>query len=101
MNAATWVANILPADNPYPPPEYGCVAYQIKGNVACSNMVANGQKVKISTCSEYGHVAYQIKGNGTCSYMVANILPADPETRGWVNRSKFQLFSSPEPKAQW
>ena len=54
--------------------EHGWVAYQIKGNHECSNMVANslppdpcilgvGSKVHNSTFSEYGHVAYQIKGN--------------------------------------
>ena len=42
------VANILPADPPpthththTPPPEHGHVAYQIKGNRECSNMVAS------------------------------------------------------------
>ena len=53
--------------------DYGHVAYQIKGNDACINMVANilpvnpspdsglGSKGKNSTSSEHGHVAYQIK----------------------------------------
>ena len=66
--------------------EHGHVAYQIKGNHECSNMVANilpehphtppppphthtstrgfGSKGQKSTISEYGHVAYQFKGNG-------------------------------------
>ena len=53
--------------------EYGHVAYQIKGNDACSNMVTYSlpadlpptlwwiQKVKIQLFSEHSHVAYQIK----------------------------------------
>ena len=55
--------------------EHGHVAYKIKGNQECSNMVASilptdppltlgmrsiGQN---STLSEHGHVAFQIKGN--------------------------------------
>ena len=53
------------------------VAYQIKGNQECRNMVANifladrphpltrglGSKGQISTFSEHGHVANQIKWN--------------------------------------
>ena len=86
--------------------EHGHVAYQIKENHKCSNMVANiltadlpnprpwgwGQKVtrnddyetlclqpfQNSTLSEHSHVAYQIKGNHIYSNMVANILPVDP-----------------------
>ena len=59
--------------------EHGCVAYQIKGNHRCSNMLANilptfcpqtpnhltlgvESKGQNSTFSEHGHVAYQIKG---------------------------------------
>ena len=89
------VANILTAD-PLPTPdsgggvkgknstfsEHGHVAYQIKVNHECNNMVAHilpsrplGSNFNIS---EDGHVAYQIKGNNECSNMVANILPADP-----------------------
>ena len=71
--------------------EHGHVAYQIKWNHECSNMVANdlhalppdpgvGSKGQNSTLAEQGHVAYQIKGNHECSNMVANILPADPPT---------------------
>ena len=44
--------------------EYGHVAYQIKENDACSNMVAN---MSPETFSEYGNVAYQIKENNACS----------------------------------
>ena len=71
--------------------EHGHVAYQIKGNDACSNMVANiltadpsprplgfGQKVKIQLLLEYDHFAYQ-----TCSNMEVNILPADAPSRPW------------------
>ena len=67
--------------------ELGPVAYQIKGNHKCSNMVSNNlladpsdprsQKVKIQIFTEQCHVAYQIKGNHECSNMVAKILPAD------------------------
>ena len=63
------------------------VAYEIKGNQECSNMVANilpahrpypnpWEWDQNSTSSEHGHVAYQIKGNHECSNMVAKILPA-------------------------
>ena len=66
--------------------EYGHVAYQIKANDPCINMIWNilpidppwslgmGQKVKISTFSENGHTAYQIKGNDEFSKMQAQIL---------------------------
>ena len=55
--------------------EYGHVAYQIKGNVTYSNMVANilpadipltprvGSKGQNIFCGN-SHVAYQIKGDG-------------------------------------
>ena len=49
--------------------EYGHIAYQIKANHACSNMVANilptdtWSKGRIISFSESSHVAYQIKGN--------------------------------------
>ena len=78
--------------------EHDHVAYQIKENQECSNMVANilpadhppdpGDGVDRSkfnffrtwSCciSEHGHVAYQFKGNHECSNMVRNVLPADP-----------------------
>ena len=59
------------------PPWDGHVAYQIKGNHECSQMIANilpteshllpwgwGQTFgQNSTFPEHGHVAYQIKGN--------------------------------------
>ena len=93
------VAYFLPADPPPPPPpalgmgsvgqnltfsENSHVAYQIKENHECSNMVANilpsdlplpptlGMEVssKNSTVSEHGHVAYEIKNNQKCSKMV-------------------------------
>ena len=77
------------------------VAYQIKGNGACSNIVVNtlpidplsrpwgvGKKVKIHF-SDYGHVAYQIKGNDKCSNMQAHILSFHiPSTLGWGKMSK-------------
>ena len=111
------VANIMPAD-PLPPPppprpsdpggqkvkiqlfsEHGHIAYKIKGNHECSNMVAiilptappTDPRVKRSnlTFAEHDHVAYQIKGNRECSNMVANILPAAPSP---LRRSKFNFF---------
>ena len=94
---SSMVANILPTD-PYSYPlltlrlgsvgrnstlsEHGFVAYQIKENHECNNMVANklpadrptppptpprpwgwGKYVKNSTFSEHGDVAYQMKWN--------------------------------------
>ena len=73
--------------------EHGHVAYQIKGNQKCSNIVANilpaepplptasrilGVERLNSTISDYSHVTYQIKGNHKCSNTVTNILPIDP-----------------------
>ena len=69
--------------------EYGHVAYQIKVNHECSNMVANilpadphfltlEMRSKFNLFSEHGHVACQIKGNLKCSDMEANILAAAP-----------------------
>ena len=70
--------------------ENGHVAYQIKGNHECSNIVANilpadptptlemGSIGQNSNFSEHDHVAYQIKGKHDCSNTDANILPADP-----------------------
>ena len=84
--------------------EHGHVAYQIKENHECINMVANilprdtphaltmgmGSIGQNSTFSEHGHIAFQIKGNCEFSSMVANILHADPpppRTPGyWVKR---------------
>ena len=80
--------------------EHGHVAYQIKENQECTNMVANilpadplppspvlwmGSEGQNSTFSEHGHVTYQIKENQECINMVANILLADPLTplRPW------------------
>ena len=72
--------------------EHGHVAYQIKDNHKCSNMLANilpadpyslalGMgSVDQNSSSEHGHVAYQIKDNHKCSNMLANILPADPHS---------------------
>ena len=70
--------------------EYGHVAYKIKGNDACSNMVENifpadpppqnawlwGQN---STFSEYGNVAFQREWR---MQQHGNILPADPGGKG-------------------
>ena len=60
---------------------HGHVAYQIKENDACSNMVVHilpidsptlglGQKAKIQLLSEYGHVAYHLKGQRAGKYSV-------------------------------
>ena len=84
--------------------EHDHVAYQIKGNHECSNMVANilhsdppppqdhrenSVKRSNSAFSEHGHVVYQIKRNHECSFMVTNILLETPltqgELRGWRN----------------
>ena len=82
--------------------EHGHIAYNIKGNHKCSNMVANilpaaphpspDPRVKRSnlTFAEHDHVAYQIKGNCECSSMVANILPAAP----LYPQVKIQLFQN-------
>ena len=111
------VANILPADptsltlglgskGPNSTlSEHGHVAYQIKGNHECSNMVANilpadpsdprvGSIGQNSTFSEHGHVAYQIKGNHQCSNMSAHIMRTDPPPGpgDWVNRPNFNFF---------
>ena len=112
-NAAAWwqiFCQQTPLPPPPPPPRFhpwtpgleskgqnstfsenGYVAYQIKGNQECSNMVENilpayppppplgmGSIGQNSTFSEHGHVAYQSKRIKKCSNMVANILPADP-----------------------
>ena len=82
--------------------EYGHVAYQIKGNGACSNMVANilhadpprpwgwGQN---STFSEHGHGAYQMKWNHVCSNTVAYIFARRPRRPWWVGSGVIiQLF---------
>ena len=73
--------------------EYGHVAYLIKWNPGCSNMVEKyipcrlsdplplalgvGQKIKIQVL-EHGYVAYQIKGKDACSNMAANICTRRP-----------------------
>ena len=74
--------------------EYGHVAYQIKGDDAGSNMVANilptdppltqrvGSKGHSMYFSKSSHVAYQIKADDAGSNMIANILPTDtPSTQ--------------------
>ena len=85
------------------------VAYQIKENHECSNMVAPPPPPpsppphplgmwsigQIQFFPEHGHVAYQIKENHKCSNMVANILPADhPHPWGWGQKVKIQLFQN-------
>ena len=70
--------------------EHSRIAFQIKGNRKCSNIVANisatapppspdpGIERSNSTIAEHGHVAYLIKGNRECSNMVTHILPGAP-----------------------
>ena len=89
--------------------EHDLVAFQIKGNHICSNIVTEifcwqtphpphyrsvGFNKSKFNFSERGHVAYQIKGNHKCSNLVANIYPADPppppDPR--VKRSKCNFF---------
>ena len=94
--------------------EHCYVAYQIKGNQVCSNMVANILPADPSPPSppppppppphthtptpEHGHVAYQIKGNQECSKMLTNVLPANtypripPPPGDGVKSSKFNFF---------
>ena len=83
--------------------EHVHVAYQIKWNHKCSNMVAKilpadpptlgvGSKGQNSTYSDHGHVAYQIKCH-KCSNMVAKILPADPPTLGVGSKGQNLTFS--------
>ena len=56
--------------------EFGQVAYQIEGNEACSNRVANTLPEdptltlgsKYNFFSEHGHVLYQIKWNRECKH---------------------------------
>ena len=105
LKCSSMIVNILPADlAPHPPDpgdrvkkcqEHGHVAYQIKGIIKYSSMVANSlpqtppqpppppillmwSKGQNETFSEHGHFAYQIKEKHECSNMVANIVPADP-----------------------
>ena len=99
--------------------EHGHVAYQIKQNHECSNMVANilsADPPRQSRCSNmvanilptdsrpwgwmesgqnstycgHGHVTYQIKENYKCSNMVAGRPSPDPWYR--ISRSKFNFF---------
>ena len=79
--------------------EQGYVAYQIKGNHECSNMIANilpadllppppttlgiGSIDQNSTFSEHDDFANQIKLNHKVRNMVANNLLADLRTLGY------------------
>ena len=86
--------------------EYGHVAYQIKADDFCSNMVANilltdtpssqwvGSKGQTISFSESSHVAYQIKADDAGSNMGANILPTDtPSTKGVGSKGQTISFS--------
>ena len=103
------VANILPADLPYPDPALGMGSVGQNSTFSEHGHVSN-QKTIISTMqqhgskyfpketpdsgdgvsrskfnfSEHGHVAYQINENHECSNMMANFLPAcPPRPWGW------------------
>ena len=65
--------------------EYGHVAFQIKLNHECSNMVENilpASPLPLTSGQNstfLKHVAYQIKGNDACCFMVAkNFTKAPP-----------------------
>ena len=82
--------------------EHSYVAYQIRKNRECSNMVANilgmGSIAHNSTFSEHGHVACQIKGNKEIQQngsKYSTRRPPDPhDPRGWDQKVKFQLFQN-------
>ena len=75
------------------------VAYQIKGNEAFINLVANilsidplpgpWSKGQNSSFSEHGHFAYQIKGNDECSIFCPYM---NPRCLGWGQSSKLFFF---------
>ena len=85
--------------------EHCHVAYQIKGNQVCSNMVANILPADPPP-PPHTHLpqnmvmllAYHIKGNRECSNMVASILRANaypripPPPVGEIKSSKFNFF---------
>ena len=88
-------------------PEHGQIAYQIKYNHQCRNVVAyilpaypllpppnpgGGVKMSKLTFSKHGHVAYQLKWNHKCSHMVANISPRRPPRALGVKRLKLNFF---------
>ena len=81
--------------------EYSQVAYQIEGNDACSNMIANilpvdhpptlgvGSKGQTSFFSENGHVAYHIRGMTNAATFKHVLCPlTHPRPRGRGQRSK-------------
>ena len=83
------------------------VEYQIKGNGACSNMVANifpvdptplpdpgvGSKGQNATFFEHGHVPFQIKGDHKCSNIQAHsMFYKHPRPLGWDQWSKLGFF---------
>ena len=86
--------------------EYGHVAYLIKGNGACINMVANilpivsipgpwggDKRPKFRTWfSEHGHGAYQINGNDKCSNMPAHIIPLHAPSTPGVGSKNVKTF---------
>ena len=89
--------------------EHGHVAYQIKENHECSNMVPNIMLADILTLgmgqigqnlpfSEHGHIEINLKEIRKCSSKVANICPEmptpSPRPIGWGQKVKIQLFQN-------
>ena len=84
--------------------EHGHVAYQIKENHECSNMVPNilladtltlgmGQIGQNLPFSEHGHIIYQFKGNQKMQQHGSKYLPSPrPDPGDGVRRSKFKFF---------
>ena len=89
--------------------EHGHVAYQIKGNHMCSNMVANilpadpppppppdpgngVNKIKIQLFQNMVMLHIILNGLMKCSNMIANILPADPHPHPRGQKVIIQLF---------
>ena len=86
--------------------EYGHVAYQIKADDVCSNMVANilptdrpstqgvglkGQTIYFCASS---HVPYQIKGNCAQSTIKANMLSLHTPTTPWDGVKRYFFSKS-------
>ena len=88
--------------------EHGHVAYQIKENHECSNMVPNilledtltlrmGQKGQNLPFSEHGHIEYQFKGNQKMQQQGSKYLPGDayplaPTTLGMGSEGQNSIF---------
>ena len=73
--------------------EHGHVAYQIKGNHTCSNMVTTILPADpnpppalgvVPIFSEYGHVAYQIKGKWSIEHYASTYYLLTHNLNLWV-----------------